>query len=118
MRNINCIDWNKFIFISKGDLFVKNSESFCKLIYNTYKLSDTVEDTLGLFVGVIYGNNDKVRGVNEPKFCHNDLIVNDELNYIKIEDACRFNDFDVYYNGVIVNELSYLELFKLSESID
>lgn len=83
------IDWNKFLFISKGECFVKDTEANCKCTYTKPCFSSTVGETSGLFMT----NNEN-------------------------EETCTFNDFDVCYNGFIVNELSYLELFELMNSND
>jgi len=86
------VDWNKFIFISKGEWFTKGTEVKCVETYCEIKINDTVMNTVGLFKG--------------------DSIVDGE------SDACPFYEFDIYYNGVIVNELSYLELFDIMKSVD
>jgi len=86
------VDWNKFIFISKGEWFTKGTEAKCIETYCESKINDTVMDSVGLFNG--------------------ESIVDGE------SDACPFSDFDIYYNGFIVNELSFLELFELMKSND
>ena len=86
------VDWNKFIFISKGEGFEKGNEVKCIETYCNTKINDTILDSVGLFI--------------------------DESIFESESEACPFSDFDIYYNGLIVNDLSYLELFNLMKSND
>jgi len=88
------IDWFKFLFISKGNWFKKGEEAFCIVTYSEPKMTDSVNDNSGLFEGkTIIGN--AILGSNS--------------------DACPFSDFDIYYNNIRVNDLTYIDLFKLME---
>jgi hypothetical protein len=91
------IDWSKFKFISKKDeWYVEGTEVICLFDYGEPKLTNIVEDNVGMFDG--YTNetyNGYIGELHRPD-----------------EEGCSFDEFDIYLNDELVNQLTYQELYK------
>lgn len=89
------IDWTKIKFISKPDSwFIEGDE--VKLLFNCSSflgLQTLIEDGWGLFEGM----------TNEPTCYKTELPRLDE-------EGCSFNEFNIYYNNEIINNITYKEL--------
>lgn len=89
------IDWSKFKFVSRKDeWYVEGTEAICLFDYGGAELTDIVEDNGGLFDG--YTNEIYKGFVGElPR---------------PDEEGCTFDEFDIYFNDELVNQLTYEQL--------
>lgn len=96
---IEDIDWSKFDFLARqGCWFIEGYKCICKeahLEYGILTNVNKVEDNDGMFFG-------KTKRNYRGNFV---LAISDD------HELCAFREFDIYYNGEIVNEITYAQLF-------
>lgn len=89
------IDWSKFKFIARPDTwYVEGTTADCEFDYGEPKETDVVEDNCGMFNGF---TNETYKGYD------GELPREDG-------EACLFDEFDIYLDGEIVNNITYKEL--------
>jgi len=89
------IDWSKIKFVARKDTwFVENSEPKCLFHYLQPALTDKVENNGGLFEGMTNETYDDYKG---------------ELPRMD-EEGCPFDEFDIYLNNELINNITYQEL--------
>jgi len=92
------IDWSKFKFISRKDeWYVEGTEATCLFDYGEPRLDDIVEDNVGMFDGY----------TNEIYSGYTGELPRPD------EEGCPFDEFDIYLNNKLINDITYGELIKL-----
>lgn len=91
------IDWKLIKFISRQDeWFVEGTEAKCLFDYGEPKSTDIVENNCGMFDG--YTNETYKGFVGElPR---------------PDEESCPFDEFDIYLEDELINQITYAELYK------
>jgi len=92
------IDWSKFKFIARPDTwYVEGSTATCEFDYGEPRITDIVENNCGMFRGY---TNEIYEGF-EGELPRPD------------EEGCQFEEFDIFYDDILVNPISYHSLIGL-----
>lgn len=99
------IDWSRIKFFARKDTwFVDYSECVCKFDYGNsqHLLDDVVDNNSGMFFGK---TNETFKGYD------GELPREDE-------EGCAFDEFDIYFEGELINKITYRELLNRMKSSD
>jgi hypothetical protein len=98
--NMRIINWDRLNFIAKKDSwFIADTKVRCMLSNGNPEpsVSDVVKSNSGLF-----------KGMTDIK--HSSFSNKPPKESIEI---CQFDEFDIYFEGKLVNDITYFDLIKL-----